>query len=296
MTDNQAPLLDMLERVEWAEFLAGWPPGSRVIIDDAFEYSSAVSSWSLLTPDLVLDCDHDSCGGQRTFTCEDSSPGFGSEQLSDIFLRYQCRNCQSKHRVYALRILHSRQQHVAVAIKIGEFPAFGARVPNRILKILGNDATLFLQGRRCENQALGIGAFSYYRRVIENQWHALLDALVKAAVQLNADSSVVQSLQRAQNETQFKKAIEEMTVAIPESLRIDGHNPLTLLHGALSQGLHELSDEQCLQLATSIRVVLGDFSDRLATAMRDRDELRGAVSRLLNRPADGQDGPRNSDG
>lgn len=57
---------------------------------------------------------------------------------------------------------------------------------------------------------------------------------------------------------------------IPQTLLINGHNQLTLLHSALSEGLHDQTDEKCLELATSIRVVLTDLADRLGCAQRPR--------------------------
>jgi hypothetical protein len=71
--------------------------------------------------------------------------------------------------------------------------------------------------------------------------------------------------------------------AIPEAILIDGHNPLTLLHSALSEGLHAQTDEECLELATSIRVVLTELADRISVALREEAELKTAVTRLLNR-------------
>jgi len=54
-----------------------------------------------------------------------------------------------------------------------------------------------------------------------------------------------------------------------------------LLHRALSERLHAQTDEQCLELATSIRVVLTDLVERLANALKDEAELNVAVNRLL---------------
>ena len=90
-------------------------------------------------------------------------------------------------------------------------------------------------------------------------------------------------LDDAASETQFSKAMKMAKPALPESLLINGHNPLGLLHSALSEGVHELSDEECLTIAGSIRVVLGALSDRLEQALKDEDELKNALSTLLNR-------------
>jgi hypothetical protein len=66
-------------------------------------------------------------------------------------------------------------------------------------------------------------------------------------------------------------------------LLIDGHNPLTLLHTALSEGLHAQSDEDCLEFASDIRVVMTELADRISQALKDEAELKSAISRLLSR-------------
>jgi hypothetical protein len=67
-------------------------------------------------------------------------------------------------------------------------------------------------------------------------------------------------------------------------LIISGRNPLLLLHNALSDGLHRRSDEECLELASAVRVVLAELSDRLGQALKDEVELEKAVSKLANLP------------
>ena len=88
-------------------------------------------------------------------------------------------------------------------------------------------------------------------------------------------------LAAAKAETQFSKAVEAVRHGIPQALLINGHNPLLLLHTALSEGLHAQTDETCLELATSIRIVLTELVERMALALKEEAELKGAVSRLL---------------
>ena len=54
----------------------------------------------------------------------------------------------------------------------------------------------------------------------------------------------------------LKTAIEAVRHGLPQALYIEGHNPLTLLHSALSEGLHELPDDECLKMAADIRLVI----------------------------------------
>ena len=67
---------------------------------------------------------------------------------------------------------------------------------------------------------------------------------------------------------------------------INGHNPLNLLHSALSKGVHNYDDDKCLELATSIRTILFDFVERLALALKDDAKLNAAVKRLVGDEGD----------
>ena len=69
---------------------------------------------------------------------------------------------------------------------------------------------------------------------------------------------------------------------IPDSLLISGQNPMLLLHRALSQGVHELTDKECLELASSVRVVLGKLSEKLSDILKDEEEVKEALSTLMN--------------
>jgi hypothetical protein len=150
-----------------------------------------------------------------------------------------------------------------------------------LLKLLGDQREFFLKGRRCENQGLGIGAFGYYRRVVEHQKGRIIDEIIKVSEKLGATAEALKLLADAKSETQFSKSVTMVKDGLPQALLINGHNPLTLLHNALSAGLHEQTDEVCLELAQAVRVVLVDLSERLSQALKDEAELNLAVSRLL---------------
>jgi hypothetical protein len=161
-------------------------------------------------------------------------------------------------------------------------PPFGPPTPARLLRILGSvEKDYYLKGRRAEIQGMGIGAFAYYRRVVENQKNSLFDEIIRVAQQIGASKEILSDLEAAKKQTQFSSAVDAIKHGIPSALFIDGHNPLTLLHTALSKGLHARTDEDCLELATSIRVVLTDLSDRLGYALKERSELNAAVSKLM---------------
>ena len=96
-------------------------------------------------------------------------------------------------------------------------------------------------------------------------------------------AKIITTLETAKEETQFSKALASVKDAIPQALLINGHNPLTLLHSALSDGLHDQSDAHCLEIASSVRVVLGELSERLAQALKDEVEINTALSKLMGK-------------
>ncbi|WP_316213892.1 hypothetical protein [Bradyrhizobium sp. SZCCHNR2032] len=94
---------------------------------------------------------------------------------------------------------------------------------------------------------------------------------------------MIATLEAAQAETQFSKSLDMVKDALPESLKIQGHNPLTLLHDNLSTGLHARTDKECLEIAASVRVVLAELAERITLALKDEAELSKALGKLLNK-------------
>jgi hypothetical protein len=276
--------------ISFAEFLEATPPSQEKIINDLFteKHSPAAgrSFREVQLPALILHCSVEGCNGTRTFRRNSGdlprlSSTVGEEK--DLFLTYICSNCRMRTKIYSVRLIVTSEEETTFgsALKFGERPAFGPPTPTRLLKLLGEQREIFLKGRRCENQGLGVGAFAYYRRVVEHQKNRILDEIIKVSEKLGADKDLTKLLDTAKAETQFSKSISLVKDAIPQTLLINGHNPLTLLHGALSVGLHEQSDERCLELAHDIRVVLAELSERLSQALKDEVELNTAVTRLL---------------
>jgi hypothetical protein len=150
----------------------------------------------------------------------------------------------------------------------------------------------FLQARRSIARGLGIGAYSYYRRIVENTKFDLVSAVLEVAQATNASVGQVELLRKAQTETQFSKAIEMLrdVSAIPAVLLIDGHNPLALLHDLLSEGIHQLSDGECLERSKEAGVVLCEIADRMQIAMTERKAVKAAITSILNRKATGGKG------
>jgi len=273
--------------VPWTEFLESYPPGRLIHISGLIEYRPSSSYPYAATPDIRLHCDDFSCDGMRFFEYVKGDRVLDTDNITETFLDYRCKNCEktSKRFALALRPDKSADPRICIttgfAFKFGEMPAFGPHVPSRLIKLIGPDKDIFLTGRRAEGQGMGIGAFTYYRRVVENQKNRILEEIAKVAEKTGFAPEHIATLNKAKQETQFSTAMDMVKKAIPPVLLIDGQNPLTLLHSALSEGLHAKTDEECLQLATSIRIVLTELTDRISQTLKDEATLKKAVSHLL---------------
>ena len=273
-----------------AEFLESTPPNRLSHIADlSIRKTSRFNenvSLVMHKPEIQLHCEHENCNGLRFFRAKSDTPDttnyLTSENYSFFYVTYRCSNCQQTIKTFSLAAkLDSEPQ--GKCFKFGEMPPYGPPVSPKLISLIGQDRDAFLKGRICENQGLGVGAFTYYRRVVENQKNSILGEIIKVAQKIGVTGDKIKILESAKAETQFSKALGMAKDAMPESLLIDGQSPIALLHSALSKGVHTLTDEQCLEFAGSVRVVLGELSDRLSQALKDEAELKKALSILMKK-------------
>jgi len=238
-------------------------------------------------PVIRLWCDSDECDGLRTMfdpvndyeVIEEKEP-----KAQDRYIEFVCRNCTRSRKRYVYFVEYNAGKKELIAVKFGEYPPLSMHLPSRLRKLVGTDQEKFNKGLKSEAQGLGVGAFAYYRQVLENQKDRLIDEIIKVVnLRSPVPQELLEELEQAKRETRFTSAVEKIKHGLPEVLLINSQNPLTLLHKALSEGLHNGNDEECLEIAQDIRVVLSEFSEQLQTALKDDQELKKAVSRIQNR-------------
>jgi len=272
--------------VDWRKFLTEYPPGTRAPVEGALEAGSE----NVIVPELLLHC-YGTCQSQSYCAGKQRTRGFlfpGTDaQLNrDSILCYHCVKCQTFVKSYAIRFLGDATtlatSKFADVSKLGEWPAFSFDTPARVLRLFELDREIYLKGRRAELEGLGVGAFTYYRRIVEDHKNRLLEEIIRVAERTSTSGEIVAQLRAAQAEISFSKAMDRVKDAIPQSLFINGQNPLALLHRALSRDIHRASDDKCLEIARDIRMVIFGLSERMSQALRDERELNDAVSRLMN--------------
>jgi len=235
-------------------------------------------------------CDHKNCEGVRRHT-KNGGHCFQVGVKFYNFASYGCTNCTSKVKVFCLKAERTDKKYAGTCTKIYQEPAFGHPIPKRLFSIIGEqNRENFLQARRAIARGLGIGAYAYYRRIVENTKFDLIGSVLEIARSTNAPPPQIRLLESAQSETQFSKAIEILrdVSAIPAILLIDGHNPLLLLHDLLSEGIHQLSDTECLERAQEAEVILSEIAERMQIALTERKTVKAAISSIMKRKVAGK--------
>ncbi len=91
---------------------------------------------------------------------------------------YRCRHCLENYKRFALGLRQINGISGDV-FKMGEQPEFGRPIPKEVKKLLGKQYNLFRKGYSAEKEGKGIGAFAYYRRVVDEQKDHLCDEIIK---------------------------------------------------------------------------------------------------------------------
>ena len=267
-----------------AEFLESTPPNRVIKISNLSTWRNAPHYENVMnTPEVQLHCPHEKCSGVRFFRCESGYHRLMAKDYKFFYARYRCSNCLYQTKIFSLAAeIDSDREPQGSCFKLGELPLFGPLTSPKLITLIGPDRDEFLKGRRCENQGLGVGAFTYYRRVVENQKTRILEKIIRVSEKIGAPEDKIEKLKSALSETHFSKSLDMAKDVIPESLLINGHSPILLLHSALSKGVHELTDGECLEIAGNIRVVIGELSEKLSQSLKDNAEIKKALSSLMN--------------
>jgi hypothetical protein len=195
-------------------------------------------------------------------------------------LQYICASCQRGRRIFVVRFDPNNE----FIMKIGQYPPWDIRPDSNLEKMLGGHVDLYKKGLVCESQGYGIGGFGYYRRIVEDMIGQLLDDLA-VFMSGTEKEEYVSALERVRATPIAQDKIALVKDLLPPVLRPGGINPLSVLHEILSQGLHEASDEVCMELAAGVRDALVFLVDQIEATKERRAGFTASMQKLLDRKA-----------
>ena len=135
--------------------------------------------------------------------------------------------------------------------KIGQYPAQSIDVPKGLENNLGEEAiNLYKKSLINRNSGYGLGAVTYIRRVVEDKTNELIDVAARLAESHNVDAEIVKQIRAsAQERTTYDQKLKIAATVLPNSLLIEGVNPLAELYSLVSEGVHALTEEECIAVA-----------------------------------------------
>lgn len=226
------------------------------------------------------------CRSNQTFNCkyfilndENKSryrpnTSLGKDEARGILtLAYKCAHCNESFRTFVIHIDNNGYMK-----KIGQFPPLDIAIPKEISSLNNKEIKeLYLRGRTSENQGYGIGAFSYYRRIVELCIEELINDIEKI---IPPDKKVeyINIIKKLKAEKTAEGRINLIKDTIVDT-SIHG-NPISKLYELSSIGIHKLSDEKCLEFADSLRTLLIYTIEEISREKNKKEGLKKAMDKI----------------
>lgn len=230
-----------------------------------------------------IDAYCDVCEQQRPF--QDLRPrGSGSGlavsalKSGTSYFEFSCVSCRKSHRKYLVeQMLDAENIRLQ---KYGELPR--SKLPrNRALqKFLSDDLDNYEKAIICLSHEYGVAAFAYFRRVVENNIYKLLDLVQQDALSSGGDQATLGAIAELRKESPMSEKIKVANLALPSYLKPDGLNPLGRLYQVLSEGIHSLSESECLAKAKATSECLTFLVSELASRQEHRASFKSIVGEL----------------
>lgn len=163
--------------------------------------------------------------------------------------------------------------------KIGQYPSFSVNLDKVINDFLTNENKEFYKKALMNlSTGYGIGAFAYYRRIVENE----IKRIVLSISEIDSDNSsnIKEAYELYKKDHQMSKLIDSIYQHLPNSLKELGNNPLKLLYDQLSGGIHAFSEEECLKKSEGIDYVLKFVIKQIYIEKNERSGIIDAIKKL----------------
>lgn len=136
----------------------------------------------------------------------------------------------------------------------------------------------YFKGINCINENYGIGAYAYFRRIIESE----LINIIKDIKNLpSSHKAEIEKLLIAHEEDPTVNTIyDNIFEHLPYSLKVLGDNPIKILYKETSQGLHSLEEEECIKKAKAVQKILEFTIQKINEENSNIKDLRDLIKSI----------------
>lgn len=203
-----------------------------------------------------------------------------------IHLKGVCQSCQKSIdfliKATSDKSWDQRSSGISIYIqKIGQFPSYEIEPHPSIQKYLTEeDNANYRKALTTLSVSFGIGSYAYFRRIIENEIRRIIKDI--SELEFEGVENVKQAFSTFEIDHQMDKLIDVVTKYLPRSLTELGDNPVRLLYKQLSNGIHQFSEEECIEKAKLIDILLKYVIHKVNEEKYQIKEVKDAMIRLRN--------------
>ncbi|WP_224483157.1 hypothetical protein [Robertkochia aurantiaca] len=232
-------------------------------------------------------CNH--CKTNETFNLkanyDQMLPSFmkGSSQSSilNFTLYFKCQSCHQFERIYSIHL----DEENKIMFKTGQYPQWEVESNKKLKKTLGKHYSNYNKGLICEANSYGIGAYAYYRRIIEEIIVELIEK-IEEMIDDDEDKQVYhEALEKSKHSKNATEKISLVMDLLPASLRLDGINPLKTIYDELSEGLHGAKEVECLNSAEIMRKCIVFLIEQIDLQLSKKQVFTKDIKALLDKKA-----------
>jgi predicted DNA-binding protein len=269
---------------EIAAFLADWPL-YRTFKYQGDMWSRTNAYYTFTFPRSVrLYCSEEECQTTQVWEVQNGSFTSNSSAFDQfISVSFTCRNCQ-RSRVHYFLHVKVNQKGGQIA-KVGQWPPLSREADPIVVAGWGNaDKLLYRDAMTFRNANKGIGALPYLRRIIENHIHDVLDLILAANQRKPLAGFDQTAFERIRTSHRFSEKLDFARDYLPSDLTPVGYpNPIGALYELISDGLHERTEEECVEIFDRCKVAFEYVVRKLTEAKQQDEAYIEAIQKLKGR-------------
>ena len=266
---------------EVAKVIIRWPLYRKYVFNGDLRTPWSTNNVHFLVLPVVIVMDCRQCGHLQPWDIKTPREGVAEHGL--VRVQYSCRACGFTVHYWLLLAYDSSG---GTLLKVGQYPPLEHEPPPLVAAGMdAGDLTLYRRALTCRNYNFGIGAVAYLRRIVENRTNYLIDLIAARTQAEDPDSPLLKQVDDVKKDRRFSEKIDFARDLLPKSIRIGGHNPISLLHDLTSEALHSLSDEESVDIFDRCQLAFEHVIKRLKQDEDEDQSFRDAMKKLTERTA-----------
>lgn len=231
---------------------------------------------------LRLYCVDENCKATQVWEKESTFHIGGNTTIVSEFTSvfFRCRNCQASKVHYFLHV--QADQVRGEIVKVGQWPPLSREADPIVVSCWNKaDKLLYREAMTLRNANKGVGALPYLRRIIENHMNDILNLIADANRRASLPNFDAVAFERVSRSHAFSDKLDFARDYLPQALTPAGSpNPIGRLYELISDGLHQRTEEECVEIFDDCKVAFEFVIKKLTEAKREDEAYIEAIRKL----------------